>query len=188
MYQSLGMKIDWLIVIVSCLLVLAIIPFSNILLLNIADNTVNAKLNLIINVLISATFLFFLVFLIRQPRPPISSYIWLVSIFIVSIYFLMRVESSRDRLHFLGYGILSLFFFRALRHTILTQMLYFTGSLFLTLFAILDEVCQIFFPGRNFDFKDIGIDVLSLIMGQLLIAFVLRPNLESVDIKIRRYV
>ncbi len=187
MYQSLGMKIDWLSVVVSCFLVLAIIPFSNILLANLEENTVNSNLNLIINVLIFSLFLFFLIFLIRKPDTPISSYIWLGGISIISFYFLWRVQASRDRLHFLGYGMLSLFSFRALRHSISTQMLYIISISWLSGFAILDEVCQIFFPGRNFDFKDIVTDVLSLLIGQLLIAFVLRPNLESVDIKIRRY-
>ncbi|MEW6008761.1 MAG: VanZ family protein [Candidatus Omnitrophota bacterium] len=182
------MKVDWLMLIISSFFVLAIIPFSNILLLNIGENTVNIKLNLIISVLIFSTFLFFFIFLIRRPYPPISSYIWLVSIFIISLYFLKQVEASRDRLHFVGYGILSLLLFRALRHNISTQMLYVISSLFLMLFAILDEVFQIFFPPRNFDIKDIGTDVLSAALGQALIAFVLRPKLESVDVKIRTLV
>jgi VanZ family protein len=154
------------------------------------EDAVDNILNPIINILIGLVFVSLLVYLMKKGRQAsILSYIWLVVFFIITTYFLMRVEITRDRLHFLGYGILSLFLYRALRHNFGTEMLYIWSGSFIMLFGVLDETLQLSgLGGRNFELKDIGIDWLSGLIGQAIIAFVVRPKLEAVDIKIRRYI
>ena len=107
----------------------------------------------------------------------------------LSFYFLMNVEMSHDRLHFFGYGILSLLLWRALRHSIATYMLYFWTLLAVMIFACLDELCQFSgVGGRTFSFTDIKTDWFSAFLAQLLIVLVLRPKLEVVQVKINHYI
>ncbi|MBU2540764.1 MAG: VanZ family protein [Candidatus Omnitrophica bacterium] len=190
MYQRTRIILDWTIAISVYSLLLLIIPFSNKLLVSLNADTVDVILNMIINLLIAAVFICLLIYLIaRGKESAASSYIWLGVFFIVSMFFLMNVKVTTDRLHFLGYGILSLFVYRALRHNIGTQILYGWSSLFIMFFAVLDEMLQISgLGGRGFEIKDVGIDWLSGLTGQFLIALVVRPKLEAVNIKIRRYV
>ena len=189
MYQKTKIALDWIAAISIYSLVLLIIPISNLFLGHLNEEAAAAILNTIINILISLVFLVLFVYLIKKgDKARAASYIWLITLFIITVFFLMRVQAASDRLHFLGYGILSLFLYRALRHNIGTQMLYVWSIFLIITFAVLDEFLQISgLGGRSFEFKDILIDSLSSLVGQCIIALVIRPKLETVDIKIRGY-
>lgn len=189
MNQKHKIIIDWAIVLSLYFLVLLIIPFSHKFLPNLGEDTVNIILNRIIDVLIAVVFIGLLSYLIiKKKSSSLRSYIWFFIFFIITTYFLDKVGITKERLHFLGYGILSLFLYRALRHNIATQLLYLWSSLIVMLFAFFDEVFQMSgLGGRGFELKDIGIDWLSALLGQLLIALVVRPKLETVNIKLRHY-
>ncbi|MDD2689268.1 MAG: VanZ family protein [Candidatus Omnitrophica bacterium] len=189
MYQRGRLILDWVITIIVYLLVLFIIPISDKLIPNLDDNAIEVILNWIINISIAAIFICLLIHLLRQGKQTeITSYVWLVFFFIISVYFLTHVGSTKDRLHFLGYGMLSLLLYMALRHNIATYMLYAWCTFLIIPFAILDESLQQFgVGGRGFEVKDIIIDSLSGASGQLLIALVVRPKLEKVNIKMHRY-
>lgn len=182
------MIIDWGVTITIYLLVLLIIPVSDKLFPNLNENTVDFILNRIINVLVITIFLCLLIYLLKNGnQSKASSYIWLAIFFVVCTYFLTQVGFTKDRLHFLGYGILSLFLYLALRHKIGTQMLYAWSVFLIMLFAILDEALQLSnVGGRGFEIKDIATDSFSGLTAQLLIALVIRPKLEKADIRIRR--
>lgn len=190
MYRKTRVLVDWIAVLTAYSLVLLIIPLSNILFGYLGAETVDAGLNLVINLLIAAVFFCLLVYLIKRgKKSSFASYLWLAVFFIISIYFLAQVQVTRDRLHFLGYGILSLLLYRALRHNIGTKMLYFWSSIFIMFFATFDEGLQAFgWGGRAFELKDIGIDWLSSLLSQFLIALVVNPKLEAVEIKIVKHV
>jgi lysylphosphatidylglycerol synthetase-like protein (DUF2156 family) len=184
MYQKTRIILDWVIAITIYTLTLLVIPISNKLFTQLNVTPAAPFLNSIINAVITAVFIGLLIFLILEgSKSTLSSYIWLVILFIISIYFLMRVGFTKDRLHFLGYGILSLFLYRAIRHNIIWS------CLIIMFFAILDETLQLFgLGGRTFEIKDIGIDWLSGLVGQFIVALVIKPKLETVDIKIRGYI
>lgn len=189
MYQRTRIILDCIAAIAVYSLVLLIIPVSDKFLAHLNEDTVDAVLNLVINTLIGLVFIFLLFFLIRRGRRgSLSSYTWLLFFLFASVFFLAQVQVTRDRLHFLGYGILSLFLYRALKHYIGTQMLYVWSSLFIMVFALLDETLQMSgLGGRSFSWQDVGIDCLSSLIGQCVIARVIRPKLESVNIRLRRY-
>ena len=189
MYQKSKILLDCTSAAIVYLVVLLIMPLSSILFPHLEEGTVDVFLNAAITILIGTAFLGLFIYLIakgKAARP--SSSIWLFIFFIITIFFLMEVDITKNRLHFLGYGILCVFLFRALRHTIGTQMLYLYSSLFTMLFAIIDEALQLSgWGGRSFELKDIGIDWLSTLVTLSLIALVIRPKLEAVDIRLRRY-
>lgn len=190
MYRKERVVVDWAVVLCVYCLILLIIPISDKLLAYLNQDIVNTILNLAVNILIGLVYLCLLVYLVKRKRKSGAlSYALLTVFFIISEYFLMQVKVSTDKLHFLGYGILSIFLYRALRHITGTNFLYVWSALYIMLLAILDEVLQIFgLGGRFFEFKDIGIDWLSGLIGQALIAGVLRPKLETADINIHRYI
>ncbi|MFH1201702.1 MAG: VanZ family protein [Candidatus Omnitrophota bacterium] len=189
MYQRTRIILDWAVVLIEYSLILLIIPISDKLLLGLNQNSVNALLNLIINIIIGLVYISLLAYLIKRGKAStVGSYAWLAFFFIISVYFLMKVQITTDRFHFLGYGILTLFLYRALRHNIGTKMLYVWSAIFVMIFAILDESLQLIgLGGRAFELKDIGTDWLSSLIGQGIIALVVRPQLETIDIKIRSY-
>jgi len=189
MYKKTRVILDWAIAISIYLCVLLIIPVSTKVFSNLSQDTIDFRLNVLINILVGLVFTCLLIFLVTKgSRGSVFSYLWLLVFLIISIYFLMRVEITRDRLHFLGYAILSLFLYRALRHNIGTQALYIWSGILIMLFAVFDEVLQLSrLGGRTFEFKDIGIDWLSGLVGQCVIAMVIRPKLEAIEIKVRGY-
>jgi VanZ family protein len=187
MYQDSKKIFDWAVVVSLAFLMLPSNAALNLFFSFLGEDTVYVSINLAIDILVTAIFLSLLFFLINNRlRVKFSAYIFLAFFFLISVYFLSRVQISRDRLHFLSYGILSLLLFRALRHSIATQMLYVWSLLVLFLFAVFDEVGQIFVAGRTFTLRDILIDCFSGLTGQLLIALVVRPDLQTVHIRLRR--
>ncbi|OGX15055.1 MAG: hypothetical protein A2166_06460 [Omnitrophica WOR_2 bacterium RBG_13_41_10] len=189
MYHRHKIIFDWVFVVSVYLFTLSVIPLSDKLLFYRNSPTSGSILNAVITLLLGSVFLGILIYLIKQNRKAgLSAYIWLTIFFIISAYFLIKVRNPSDRLHFLGYGILSLLLYRALRHNIGTKILYLWTSIFIMLFAVLDETLQIFGAGdRSFEIKDIFVDWLSSLIGQLVVALVIRPKLEAIQIKIRRY-
>lgn len=188
MYQKTLIILDWIVIFCVYFLVILSTSLSGQIFPQLNKNTVDALLNLVINIAIGLVFIGFLVYLIKRTRnTPLSSYIWLLVFFIITVFFLFRVETTRERLHFLGYGIMSLVLYRALRHRIGTKILYLWSCLIIIIFAILDERLQSFIArGSSFEFRDIVIDWLSALLAQFLILLVARPKLENVDIKIRK--
>lgn len=188
MYQKTLIAFDWTVVFCIYFLTLLTSSLSRQFLPHLGENTIDTALNLIINTAIGLVFVSFLAYLIKNFRKTIvSSYIWLAVFLIITVFFLFKVEITRERLHFLGYGVMSLALYRALRHKIGTKMLYVWVSVIIMVFAILDEKLQSFVAmGSSFEIGDIGIDWLSGLLAQFLILLVARPKLESIDIKIRK--
>ncbi len=190
MYKKTRVILDWSIAISFYLATLLIIPLSNYFLPNLEGTTVDTSWNSSINVIIAVVFIILLSVLVSKGKnTQVSSYVSLAAVIGLSIFFLAYVQTSRDRLHFLGYGILSLLLWRALRHSISTYMLYFWTLLAVMIFACLDELLQLSgIGGRNFSFRDIGTDWFSAFLAQLLIALVLRPKLDVAQVKINYYI
>lgn len=189
MYQKGRTVFDWAITITVYVLVLLVIPITDRLIPNMDTKEISIILDWIINMSIIAIFVCLFIYLLKKGKQTEgTSYVWLVFFFIISLYSLAHIESTKDRLHLLGYGMLSVLLYLALRHHIATYMLYAWSAFLIIIFAILDESLQQFgVGGRGFEFKDIVTDSLSGAGGQLLIALVVRPKLEKIDIKMYRY-
>lgn len=190
MYRRTRVILDWSIAISSYLATLLIIPLSNYFFPNLGESTVDTAWNLFINITVAMVFIVFLAILAaKRNNVRLSSYISLAVIIGLSVYFLIHVQASRERLHFLGYGILSLLLWRALRHSIATYMLYFWTLLAVMVFSCLDELLQLSGSGgRTFSFADIKTDWFSAFLAQILIFLVLRPKLDFVGVKLNYYV
>lgn len=96
------------------------------------------------------------------------------------IYFTLKLwKIPEEAVHFLEYGLLGFFLFRALSHNVKDKSIYFTATLFALLIGTFDEILQWITPQRYWDFRDVGLNALSGGLFQLAIWKVIRPKIIS---------
>jgi hypothetical protein len=91
-----------------------------------------------------------------------SQYLWLFICAGLYLFFTLQLSAHpEEALHFLEYGLLSYFLFRALSHRIHDTTIYLTAALFVMLAGTIDEFIQWMMPGRFWDFRDIGLNAFA---------------------------
>lgn len=75
--------------------------------------------------------------------------------------------NAEEALHFVQYGVLSLLLYRAFRNRYADRGVYFAAFFLGAFLGILDEVIQWAVPRRLFDFRDIFINLISVLLVQL---------------------
>ena len=107
-----------------------------------------------------ALLLYFFIFRLKVKKA--SQYIWLFLCAGLYLYFTLKLKiHPEEAVHFLEYGLLSYFFFRALSQKIPDSTVYITAALFVLLVGTLDESFQWLTPRRSWDYKDIGLNILA---------------------------
>lgn len=133
----------------------------------------------------AATFLgagYILYFRLKIRKLP--NYLWLVSISAIYVYFTLKLWANpEEAVHFIQYGLLGFFLFRAFHHHIDDKGIYLAAFLGGTLTGTFDEILQWIVPGRYFDLRDVGLNALSSALFQILLWKGIRPKL--LDDKIR---
>ena len=130
---------------------------------------------------ICMAFIILLYFLIYKLKIRfISNYIWLLLIAVLYTYFTLKLwKIPEEAIHFLEYGLLSFFLFKALSHNIRDRSIYITAALFALLIGTFDEIIQWMIPRRVWNFRDVGLNLLSGGLFQLAVWKVLRPKIIS---------
>ncbi len=122
--------------------------------------------------------LYHLIFKLKIKVP--SNYIWLSIVAGLYIYFTLKLwKIPEEAVHFLEYGLLGFFLFKALSHNVKDRSIYFTATLFALLIGTFDEILQWITPQRYWDFRDAGLNALSGGLFQLAIWKVVRPKIIS---------
>ena len=117
------------------------------------------------------------ILIFRLKIQSLQNYIWLLILTGLYIYFTLRMRKSPVEVtHFLEYGLLSIFIFRALKHHIKDKTIYFNTALIILLIGTLDEIIQWIVPGRVWNFKDVRLNVISGGLIQLAIWQVIKPK------------
>lgn len=124
-------------------------------------------------------FCFFLVYFIKQAKlKSMPRYIVLGILLIcygLSLQYL--IVAPEERIHFIEYGMLSLFFFRAFSFDIRKKWLNYALTLSaVSLVGYLDEVVQYILPNRVYDIRDVGLNSLA---GFLMLIFILLLGSDS---------
>lgn len=70
-------------------------------------------------------------------------------------------------IHLVEYGILGFLFYRALKVSKLSSRVFLLTVIFSILYALSDELHQLFVPGRKFDLWDLAADSLGVILVAL---------------------
>ena len=85
-------------------------------------------------------------------------------------------------LHVIEYAILSFLTCRAIFWDIRTHRLttIFAILIAIELFALSDEIHQLFVPGRNFQLIDLGLDLLGGVIGLMIFLLITRKSISSI--------
>ena len=73
--------------------------------------------------------------------------------------------------HLVEYGVLGFLFYRALKVSKLASRVFLLAMIFSLLYALSDEVHQLFVPGRVFDLWDLAADSLGVISVALYLRY-----------------
>lgn len=128
------------------------------------------------------TLICFLYFKLKIRSP--SNYIWLTIITGLYVYFTLKLwKVPVEAIHFLEYGLLGFFLFRAFRLTTKDKSIYLSAFLFGSLVGILDEIIQWMVPLRYWDIRDVGLNALSTALFQAALWRGIAPKTISPKIK-----
>lgn len=129
--------------------------------------------------MILAALALYMVFTLGYKRKTHSVPVYAWMVFVAGLYtfsILKYRQAPAEAFHFLEYGLLGYLLFRALRPLISDKTIYLTVTLGTLLVGIGDEVLQWITPQRIWQFRDVGLNVLSGGLSQLAIWKVLRPK------------
>jgi len=124
------------------------------------------------------SLLYYLIFKLKIRAP--SNYIWLFIVSGLYIYFTLKLwKAPEEAVHFLEYGLLGFFLFKALIYHIRDKSIYVTATFFALFVGTIDEILQWMIPLRYWDFRDVGLNCLSGGLFQLAVWKVVKPKLIS---------
>jgi len=87
------------------------------------------------------SLLYFLIFKLNVRSAP--NYIWLFILTGIYSYFTLKlVKTPPEAIHFLEYGLLGFFLFKALKYHIRDKSIYFTATFFALFVGTFDEILQ----------------------------------------------
>jgi len=125
-----------------------------------------------------------LVFRLKIRSP--SNYLWLTAVAALYIYFTLQLwRAPEEAVHFLEYGLLGFFLFRALSLKIRDKTIYLTAFLIGSLIGITDEILQWMMPGRYWDFRDAGLNALATGLFQVALWKGIKPKIISEKIRLK---
>jgi hypothetical protein len=117
---------------------------------------------------------------------PLSNYLWLATVAGAYIYVTLQLwRAPEEAVHFLEYGLLGYFLFRALSLSIRDKSIYLTAFLIGSLVGIFDEILQWAMPGRYWDFRDAGLNALATGLFQVALWKGINPRIISERISLR---
>jgi VanZ family protein len=119
--------------------------------------------------------IYILVFRLKVRSP--SNYLWLAAVAALYVHFTLQLwRAPEEAVHFLEYGLLGFFLFRALSFSIRDKSIYPTAFLIGSLVGIFDEVLQWMMPGRYWDFRDAGLNALAIGLFQVALWKGIKPR------------
>jgi VanZ family protein len=177
----------WLWVILCILAIFLVIPIARTI-----QNFVSARWgrSLFGYVVLAATaaafctFLYALIFRLKARSP--SRFLWLTAVAGLYVYYTLKLWPTPEvAIHFLEYGLLGFFLYRALSLSIRDKGVYLTVFLLGSLVGIADEIIQWMMPGRYWDFHDVGLNSIAVGLFQIAVWKGIRPRVISEKISPR---
>ncbi len=108
----------------------------------------------------SAALLYYFIFKLKIKL--ISQYIWIFVCTGLYVYSSLQLRGNpEEAVHFIEYGVLAYFIFKALSHRIQDWSIYITTILLVACFGTADEFVQWLLPSRVWDYRDITFNFLA---------------------------
>ncbi|MBN2054387.1 VanZ family protein [bacterium] len=95
------------------------------------------------------------------------------------LWLMLRLDIVVERVHFLEYGLLSLFFLRLLLFYVRSPIMYAWCVLLTFLAGLGDETIQWLLPNRVGEYRDILINGQAALLVHLIVAFAIKPSVVS---------
>ncbi|MBN1223057.1 MAG: VanZ family protein [Candidatus Aminicenantes bacterium] len=172
---------SWIWVVLCALAIFFTVPLAGSIRDYVASHIGRSFFGIAVLMAAGGTFLGILyVLYVRLKIRTIANYVWLTFVSSAYVFFTIKLwESPEEAVHFIEYGLLGFFLFRAFRHHIEDNSLYPAAFFFGALVGIFDEIFQWIIPGRYWDIRDVGLNALSSGLIQILIWKGLDPKLPS---------
>ena len=154
------------------------VPFARPVARFVRENLGGEFFLIVVYAALALTAIWLTVFLRRYPYSGIASYIWLGAVAAAFGWLTWGLNASpEEALHFVQYGVLGVFLYRALSHHLRDVSIYFVAGFCGAFLGALDEAIRWLTPARVWDLRDIGINFSAVALVQLAIAMGLRPPL-----------
>jgi len=155
--------LSWLWVALNTLVIYLLIPLARAIQAVVVERWDRSLFGYSVIVLTAVAFIVTLYFLcFRLKIRKISNYIWLALTAGTYIYITANLrEAPEEAIHFLEYGLLGFFLFRALQFNIKDRSIYMIAFLIGSLVGIFDEIIQWAVPLRYWDLRDVGLNALA---------------------------
>src|SRR3989338_5539931 len=171
---------EWILLIIYTLLILITLPLMPSL-LKIYYKNLSFPLSSVCYIISSIAFLAiigYLAFIMKDYR--ISVYVWFFILSFVYALLIFRQKLPAEKFHFFEYGLFSYFSHNAVeKNNIITRLLKFKNSYLIAFILILvissiDEFIQYLLPNRVGELSDVFLNIISGMMGLMIIGLVLR--------------
>lgn len=118
------------------------------------------------------------VFYLRQERLGVGNHLRIVGVAGLYAYFTFKLWNvPEEAVHFVEYGVLSYFVYKALLHHVRDITIYFSAAFVVLFLGTIDEIIQWVVPDRYWDFRDVVLNGLSGALFQLGVWKGIRPEM-----------
>ncbi len=180
-----GIVLDWLWVVLCAFAIFFTVPMARKIQSFVTSLAGRSFFGYFVLFAAAATFLgLFYILYFRLKIRAVPNYIWLVLVSAAYVYFTLKLWANpEEAIHFIEYGLLGFFLYRALRHHIGDNSIYLVAFLMGSIVGTFDEILQWVVPQRYFDLRDVGLNALSSGLYQILLWKGVRPKLPSAKIQ-----
>lgn len=119
---------------------------------------------------------FILLIFLKKIKASPGSYLWLIVLSAIYIYFILTIPIVAEKVHFLQYGLLSIFVFSALKDHFNDPSVYIIGALLVFILGLIDEYIQGILPNRVAEIRDICWNGLAGLLVQIAFYKVIKPR------------
>jgi VanZ family protein len=101
--------------------------------------------------------------------PSVARYLLLALVLVGYGWGMGQLRIPAERVHFIEYGVLAFLVYRALALDLKSGWSYFWAFVLTSLIGWSDEGTQYLIPGRYYELRDVGLNVISAALGLLLV-------------------
>lgn len=170
--------LSWLYVSLCALSIFLIVPLARTIQKFVSNNWARSAFGYSVLAVVGAAFFILsaVLFIRLKIRSP-SQYFWITAVAAVYVYFTLSLwKNPEEAVHFLEYGLLGFFLFRAFRFHIKDKSIFLAAFSAGAFIGILDEILQWAVPGRYWDIRDIGLNTLSCALFQFALWKGIKPK------------
>lgn len=125
------------------------------------------------------TALFFLglsIYIFHYKQKKLYLFFWILLFFMVYFFLMKGLKFPAERIHFLEYGLLSYFAYKALERDLSKKKVYFFAFFTVILVCLLDEGIQYLLPNRVGDLQDVSLNIVSGVLGLTITGLIVKAE------------